>query len=426
MLAENHNEAISELRHYYFEAPHERLVEGVSLGYASGWYSGKGVLEWDPANGFMLRAFVDHRSGKRAPMSAGRSGLAKPGDSRRIRLRFGTRDSAITSPLMLVDRTDIAFQSYLRIRFHELFFFERKNWAKYYGPDVSGRAVLSGFLQRPRLPDSIERTAREADGRWSNPSWSRSALSLGHPIGFTVRSRLHDEREDILLVNWKLKPRFAGTGKWSQWPAAFARALSFVFGTVITVVESEARRPTLRRRYVRRAPDPVPFGPLRFCDAVEIDKDDVRRLTRFFYQRSRESRVAELMIDQIAAAAQQVSLEATQLLVATVLEAALRTIQSRPFVPGARSTWNASVSLNEFRRCYLSDDWTDTCGRVLDAWNRLRHRNAHPTWLVENPDAYEAEREVFSDMMLLSRFYGTMIIAMAGKRNIPLVTIPRV
>jgi len=121
------------------------------------------------------------------------------------------------------------------------------------------------------------------------------------------------------------------------------------------------------------------------------------------------------MIDQVAEASRQLNWEATELLVATVLEAALRTLQNVPFVPGAKNSWKADKSLAAFCTRYLGRGWEEQSRSVLAAWRRLRHKNAHPTWLTDSRRDEAAAGSALADMALLTRFYGTMIFAMAGR-----------
>jgi hypothetical protein len=59
---------------------------------------------------------------------------------------------------------------------------------------------------------------------------------------------------------------------------------------------------------------------------------------------------------------------------------------------------------------------------------RLRHRNAHPDWLTTPNGVLSKEelKESTKDLIFLSRFYGYMILALAGFKEVePLFPIVR-
>jgi hypothetical protein len=121
------------LRKYFHEVDRELLIPRMQLGYDRSWYGGRGVLEWKPKEGFLLRAFLELKRGV-TTRSMGRSGVVRPDDRKRVRLWFSDRESAVTNPLVLVDRFDIVHSDYIRVRFNELHFRKPGNWERYYGP----------------------------------------------------------------------------------------------------------------------------------------------------------------------------------------------------------------------------------------------------------------------------------------------------
>ena len=83
--------------------------------------------------------------------------------------------------------------------------------------------------------------------------------------------------------------------------------------------------------------------------------------------------------------------QAAELLLSTILEAALRTWEEIPFVLGDR-TFNRKVSLERFREEYFSEEWKESCDLALRSHTNLRHRNAHPDWLTGHGGSLSHEK----------------------------------
>jgi hypothetical protein len=69
---------------------------------------------------------------------------------------------------------------------------------------------------------------------------------------------------------------------------------------------------------------------------------------------------------------------------------------------------------------YLTREWKESCERAVEVRNKLRHRNAHPDWLFEEGRRRSETQttELLVDISFLSRFYGYMILALAGFENL--------
>lgn len=69
-----------------------------------------------------------------------------------------------------------------------------------------------------------------------------------------------------------------------------------------------------------------------------------------------------------------------------------------------------------FREKYFSKRSETACELALKTHVDLRHRNAHPDWLTA-PNGVLSKDELKQstrDLVFMSRFYGYMILAMAG------------
>jgi len=265
------------------------------------------------------------------------------------------------------------------------------------------------------LPDTLECTTsieRKPIRRRIRPggiSYDSDGIRLQASLVSETRLRMYWE---LCPSQWK--PRDA----WGLAEAAQA-ALSFLCGRTVALLERRTRR--RQREYIeRRRREPVTelrilalHPRARVIGPQCLDKQEFIKLTTFFLGRCTKSSVAGKMCAQMAEAARQRTCAARELLCSTVLEASLRTLSRKPFEPGDRA-FRIKDSMDEFRREHFTEgeDWESACNDALEVRNRLRHRNAHPDWLTG--DEGDKGDEAFDDTIRLSRFYGYMILAMAG------------
>jgi hypothetical protein len=153
----------------------------------------------------------------------------------------------------------------------------------------------------------------------------------------------------------------------------------------------------------------------------------VAPLAFYLSEKSEGEFIIRKMFWQIVDAANQNSDGGQALLLSTVLEASLRTLYNLPFIPGRHSRedpFNPSKILEQFQSEYLSGKhdtkWKNKIEEVIEAYKRLRHRYAHPDW-VRAQGGMLSDSEIgqsINDMILLSRFYGYMILAVTGIKDL--------
>lgn len=393
-------------------------MEHVQFSYLDCSYEGRGVLRWSPHRGGELDAFVNTNDPLPQKIVFGRGGPHAP-DVIRMRTNRGQQRMRATVPL--VDRFDLVEESRLNIRLPHLLMNSAGN--SYIKPGTwNGRVVLRGLPEHTIMPD-VMHTRRQFPGRRTfAKGWKRNALSFGDPTGATVRGEKTDDGH--LVVHWNLKSRYGRLGRPRCWPEAFRDALSVLTGSELHIVQSEVETRTRTRLELVTRRDSTKLGDLSLVSEQLLSKSDLRLLTRFFYKGGPEALVARMMFGQLAEATRQRTRAGLELLTATILEAALRTLQDTPFVPGKSNKFDAKRALRAFRNTYLDSTWADVAADVLKAWKRLRHRNAHPEWLHAPSKPGDWYQAAYHDLMLLSRFYGAMILAMAGKEDTPKPIVP--
>lgn len=395
-----------------FRGREEFSVDEVRFDLAGGCYRGPGVLEWAPETGARLLAFPT-RSGPplqkhiRIP-----DDLGLEATSLRVRLgggwgrmRIPVRMSANSIILRWDNRLDVRLGRVVASRRSDPRWATKASW--------SGRSVFwLGTDGRTMLPDSVRSITWV--GQQRTEALSRSALSVGDRVGARWTGRTTD---GFLHLGWALRPRYARLGRWWRWPEAFALSLTLLLGRQVSLVQSEEEAPHRERLLLQRRPEElVKLGILAPFQNTWVPKDDLVNVTRLMYGLSIKGLVARKMTEQLLEAARQATHAGLELLTATILEAAMRTLNDIPYVPNARNQFNVSRELRHFCAEHLSQRWTSYADEVIvPTWRRVRHRNAHPEWLTGSPRPTSLPRQARRDLTTLARFYGAMILGMAGR-----------
>lgn len=395
----------------------EYVLDKVRFEYLKGRYTGRGILTWNPEKGFHLEALVT-RSGPPIPsMSFG--GLRQIRKSDRTTIRMKPRNYngwVLASNIILIERWDLINENRLAINIDSLLFSRPIDYNS--GSHFTGSSLYFGIGERPILPDSTKiETSISED--LSRVQYSRGGISIDKSKCQRV-SGLR-VRKNYLELHLSLDPSYWTRSESWIWPKAAADALSLLTGRSIQLVCREINRGKYVYAEIRRPHNVTSLDFLSLMpESAFLDKTEFGRLVKFFTKNTIKASVCRSILQQMFEAARQKSRQATELLLATILEAALRTIQNKPFCYGKRNTWKAEESLKEFRREYLSDDWIQWCDKAIKAWKRLRHRNAHPDWLYSERNLMSDERiaKALEDMIFLAKFYGYMILALSGERGI--------
>lgn len=404
--------------------PAQYVLDRVRFTHAATEFSGRGLLTWDPEKGAHIEAFLEQTIPQGDPLSSlGPLVKVEHTTAGPVRLAIRRFGHAVVPEVFPSDLSESLHEGRLSIRSDRIIFFqqvpalsaaarEHKHW--------SGSAV---FLTKrdPEFPDTLK-TETTLNGQTIH-SESRSGLSLDEQNGFSVWG--WKTGDDSFTLSWALpKSTSCRTEAW-QWAEAARRALSILFAQTVWIVRVFASRSTteiteLRPRRTVQSLDLLrplaDFGP---SGQWEFNKTAFIQLTKFFASRDPRAEVCWSIFRRLAEASRQETWESRELLVATTLEAALRTVENRPFKPGDRS-WKIEQSLPSFRQKYFDADWEDACKKALKVQKRLRHRNAHPEWITHpaGPPSKPKWCQSIKDLTFLSRFYGYMILALAGFKTL--------
>jgi hypothetical protein len=379
-------------------------------------HDGNGILTWNPANGFHLAARVK-RNKPLPPRKDFKTISLGPRVLLKMKLVGGLL--AIVPNVSLNDLALIG--GHISLDVNRVIFIQPKKE----GADSSHcfGSALYETKTNLLLPDKVSQETQI--GSWQPAqSLSFSGFHYEDNCNQKVIGKLTDKK--YLDFNWSLpKSQWSKTNNW-DFAKGLQDAISIVAGEVIQLRYHESHRYGRIYTEMRTGEQPYSLGVFfRLFDQDTLDRDIIVQLANFLTRDSKESEICRKIFYQMADASRQKTWQAKELLLSTILEAALRTLFNYPFSPEKpkkEDLFKIRQALKRFREQYLSDDkevgrkWKKAINRVAEIHKRLRHRNAHPDWLLGQGGAYstdEMERTI-NDVIFLSRFYKYMILALAG------------
>lgn len=389
-------------------------VDRVAFDYHGGRHIGSGLLRWSPTKGFHLEAqLTTVPPFPPGGVGFGHIGLVPRKDYRGLRLRLAGGGRGFVPPLPLVDHLEILFSGQLSIRFPAAIFFANDR-VPTRSQKWTGTAIIK-TASRLILPEQLDRTTR-VGRRVARRTISWEGFSFGrrnatHVVGYMVD-------DTTLEVQWSLPAQPRNRAK--AWKLAWAirDALAILYGQSIGVAWREIRRGTTAVSELRLCGEVAQLGAFAPFYDRPITSDLIQRFVQFFLADSPDAETCRQMFRQMLDAFGQRSVAAIELLMGTILEAALRSFERAPFALG--ESFDVAKSLSRFRTQFWSREWRPHCKRAVMAFRRLRHRNAHPDWIADPggglSDVMVAQHT--SDMLFLTRFYGFMILAFMGFRDL--------
>jgi hypothetical protein len=389
----------------------EWVLDDVSFAYLGGRYRGRGLLTWQPDAGFHLEAFVTrYGSPMPAEVKFGEVRLPTRQDrtSIRMRIRHGGRALVVAT---LADRLDVVVDDRLSCSLGAVRFMTP-------APEVARtvkRWTGSALIEvGPSVlwPDKLRRTVN-LEGLTISESFQRKGLLHETPT-LSVRGREDDGR---LAVHWSIdKAAYRRADAW-RWAPAFRDALSIELGCALPLLEREVLVFPSQHLERIKAEKLIELHPFQPFEGDLVDKPRLLSLTDFFMKDSRAARIARKLFDQMVRARQQSRWDDTELILSTALEGTLRALDG---VASSDRGWKLDDSLARFQKTYLSPAWRYVRKHAVDVFERLRHSTAHPDWILDKMalPAEAARSQSFDDLRFLSRFYGYMILALAGVPNL--------
>ena len=377
-------------------------------------FRGNGFVTWSPARGFHLDAQVHRHSPLPSNIEIGRPRVLDEAELSQIFMRLEDGVHLVTPLLNLRDHFALFMSNRLDIGFHAARFTRRYDF-NLSGEDWVGSARLD-IKRKMFLPDSIEQNTIIGE-RLVGQSMSRAALVWkDDSIDLLART----ESDHYLDLQWSLCSKTWTKPNARLFPEVVQYALSLLSGTTVRLLERSMNRGNCqfvercKRLSVKSLDSLAPLQP-----SMPLDKQLLIHLIKHMLRNPNHDQLFRRMIDQLSEASRQETHQAKELLCSTILEATLRTCDGCPFKP-KQTGWKIRPSLFRFCGQFFSDTWKPFCENALRAWSSLRDRNAHPDWLIQHAGSQSKKKleESIDHILYLSRFYGFMILAMAGVNDL--------
>lgn len=416
------------MKDYFKET--EFVLDKLQFDYLGGRYRGRGIMTWKPEQGFHIEAPLDLQDIPQPRDEFGRVGVLRKSDRSSIHMVLhNSNNRAIAPSVVLVDRLDIINENRISVDLERVVF--SKDYSRYHSSNLTNKILTGSALYEVyNIKFLFDKIIHEEKVRFQNygplreSRKTQSGFRYQGEKGQLIQGHLVDSK--YLEIRWELpREHFTKAYSW-RLPEAIQHSLSILFGQGINLLRREVSCGKLKRIEIRQKQPVVSLEPIflfnpRFASSKEHKKYFIK-LTDLIVGNKPEGFIFCKIFNQLLEASRQENWQVSELLVATALEAALRNIDNEPFQTKKRKSkeWNIGQSLERFIEQYLSNEWKGIKKSVMQAHTYLRDRNAHPDWLFTQGGALSEEEQAkaLDNMIFLSRFYGYMILALAGFKNL--------
>ncbi len=411
-----------------YNNPAKYVLDGVRFSYRGESFKGQGFLTWDPKTGFHIDALLDKN--------------------------FGIKDSLKPVNPIIINTKEDTFPIFLAVRnvgraiIPRAFPVSQKHSFR---PDNH----LSMNLERVIFVSKRPRINQTPSKYWSGSAEFLTAEKLEFPDHLNTHTTLggqqlidhyssglfHDDKENWSIsgyspadgkfeLSWALNKNRWGRKDALRLGEAARKALSIISSQTVWITKQNNLRDGSEIEDLH-CPEEAKslnyfFQPLLNQDmgvmeCWHFNKIAFLKLTGFFLKGGIYAETSWRIFHQMVDASLQKTAQAQELLLATILEAVFRTINNRPFKVGDYYPEKMrKADMDKFRAEYFSEKWIKACDKALDLHRDLRHRNAHPDWLTSDDGGMSKGELIksYSSIIFLSRFYGYMILGMAGFKDL--------
>lgn len=399
----------------YFR-PQEFIVEHLWFHFEEEAYFGSGVMLWQPGDHFQVIAPVNRAREEPWKREIKALSIVNP-VCVYMRLKNGVRAMA---PGVLPSAAELSLGNF-SVRVRRVIFFQPSPVPK--SKFWSGLALFE-IPKGIAFSDTVSVETRIGAAK-PLTSQSLAGIYFEDESGKSVRGYV--KNDGFLELGWSLP-----TGQWTKsqgwyYGESLQHAISMLSGTVLRLKYREMYRPKHIIREVRATDRPSTLGIIfRPYDHDALSKELVVEWADFLTQEELRAGIIRRIYDQMAEASRQHTRMGKEILLATILEAALRTIYDQPFLAKKDTDpFRLDHYLKKFQDDYLPGndasvetkrEWKKVRSRLRTAQKRLRDRNAHPDWLSSGEGAYSTSNlaQTSDDMIFLSRYYGYMMMALTG------------
>ncbi|MEM8641298.1 MAG: hypothetical protein AAGG51_21145 [Cyanobacteria bacterium P01_G01_bin.54] len=411
----------------YFKS--QKIVAEHLYFYVEGCkHQGRGFIKWNSKDGFTLDAFLDPLK-KHLEKSSNLGEVRIPKKSDYSSIRIWTGYGWIFVPdIHISDHFKVGLmQGKLSLKFEYIFIctpcFPTPSNAtkpKWYGSALYRIEDKNIFSDPVTVQTRLENQLIEQLGKTGFLHNSSNIELKGYFI-----------EDKYFHLNWILSQKCYSKVEAWNWPIGFKGALQTLSGETVQMLQRQMRRGIRKVIEVRSEYEHESLGIFRLFDKHSLrgSKDDSKKLilhlSNFFCRERKHHVVCRSIFFQVLEASRQQLQSSQELFISTALEAIIRTVYEFPVTKLDNSQGLVESYLNgRFKGTYFLDDrnkefkkeWTDFCRNSVEAFKRLRIRNAHPDWLTQTNNSEEDsdKEQALNDMIYLCRFYGHIILALSG------------
>ena len=405
----------------YF-ATNEYILDSLTFDYLGKRFYARGFMSWNPDRGFHLEALLNlERMPEIGKTEFSRTRVIRKSDRASIRMllkRHGY-NWAIAPSIELIDRHDVLSENRLSININRVVF------SRYHTIDLTGDKLKgSALLELNEITFLSDKLSSEEVIKVQGEEVLRLTRQSGNGIRYKGEKGQeiigHSSDGKYLEISWSLpRDNFTKSYSWKL-PEAIQNSLSILLGQEVNLLKRSVfcghqERVEIKKRQPVRKLDLFSL----FNNDSSLNKAHFVRLMNFLIEDQPQGDICLNIFRQVLEATKQRNWQVSELLVSTTLEAALRNICDKPF-QAKKSKWNVGVGLKYFFNQYLSEEWQGIQDPVMKAHTFLRDRNAHPDWLFKQGGALSEEEteKSLDSLIFLSIFYGYMILAIAGVKDI--------
>lgn len=395
-----------------YQSDRDFVVRRACFHYAGAKYEGRGFLRWQTKEGFKLDLLLERKGPPIANYSFYWLDIPSQSGYTHLIMLLNGGLRAIIPNVYLGQRHDIIGEQRLSFSPYRVVFISRHKSYKDIKP--GGRALLA-LQGHPRFEGSLEKEVKVDGERVFSGSSVGGFRHVENAVSVVGAWDLQDE--NAVTLDWALDSERGQVQNNWKFAEALRDALAILSGQSAQILSREVCGMGVRRSEVSRRQEITHLGLLSFFGGSDlIRKAPLVKLSLFLAKENSRSRLCRSILSHMFEAARQQTDMAQELLCSMVLEAALRTLYQVPSDRGLHLRQN----LRKFQNDFLDQEWDGVMKRLETAFKNLRHRNAHPNWLTTpgGGESPEKVREAVDDMILLSRFYGYMILALAGFRGL--------
>lgn len=377
-------------------------------------YSGLGFMKWEAEKGFQIEILLDEKYRSTRTGTGKLANFSRMIDQSLIRMQLKSGARAFAR-ISIHSEWQLLLDNRLTVSVNKVISYEKLPKNAPVTPDSWRGSALLYTSSKLFLPDKVNSETRIND-RLVNQNHSIGGLDYKDDDIQFVGRMLDDKHLELHWTLSRAKFDRRSAGKWAE---GAQLALSILVFQDIRILKHESIFGTQEKAVLIRKTEPERLA-LYGGGIWRVSHDEIVNLTRFLASDSPHVSVCHHIFEQMVEADRQQTWAATELLLSTILEAALRTIYGYPYIAGGNVNFPRKDCMERFCADYWTSDWEEPSRKALDIFKKMRHRNAHPDWLTvsEGTEIDERHAESVDDMKFLCWFYRYMILGMAGFKNL--------